>query len=217
MEDKALVLLSGGMDSCWCLFWAKSRFKEVDTITFHYSQRHIKEIEMAYLLARTANVSNFLMPVPQIPALGDSALVRPGSVSEKHRYGDLPASFVPGRNILFLTLAGMYAFKLGTHNLVGGMSQEDYSGYPDCREEAIRPIDEALSQGMDYPLAILTPLMYKSKAQSLLEASEECLKAMKYTQTCYEGLRPPCRKCPSCLLREKAYKEAGLEDPLLNV
>jgi len=216
--SKALVLLSGGMDSTICLYWAKEHFENVNALSINYGQKHLIEVECARKIANFANVSWDLISIDILKDIGDSALVTHGNVNVKHRSSpDLPASFVPGRNILLLTIAGIYAYKLDINNLVGGMCQTDSSGYPDCRRTCIGSLADTLTYGMNRDLQIHTPLMYLTKAEALKMAIsfEGCVTALGYSHTCYNGKRPPCMECPACKLREKGFIEAGLSDPLL--
>lgn len=215
-NSKALVLLSGGADSTICLYWALENYTQVEALNISYGQKHSIEIKAAREIARKAKVTLYEVTTNIFQQLGDSALVTGGEVNEKHRSGLLPASFVPGRNILFLTIAGAFAYKLGAGSIITGTCQTDYSGYPDCRSEFIEAFGHALQLGLQYQLEIRTPLMFLSKAESvhLAASMPGCLDALALSHTCYNGKRPPCGQCPSCLLREKGFKEAGIVDPL---
>ena len=165
---KALVLLSGGMDSTIATYWAKEKFEKVETIGFDYMQRHLEaEMNAAFCVASLARVPHARFNLGVLYQMGDSALFQHSNadVCAEHRVGGLPASFVPGRNILFLTVAAMYAYKIGASHLIGGMCQTDYSGYPDCRAEFISFMQTALTHGLAYPLTIQTPFMYMTKAE----------------------------------------------------
>ena len=220
LRSKAIILFSGGQDSTTCLYWAMNKFGKENIIALNiwYGQRHAIEIESAEKIAREmANVKyqNFKTTIFQ--DIGDSALVQSGNISEKHRSNpDLPASFVPGRNILFLTIAAAMAYKYDALNIVTGVCQTDYSGYPDCRKIAIMATEDAISLGMGKNFKIHTPLMYLTKAQTVEMAMElpGCMEALSYSHTCYEGQYPPCMECPSCILRDKGFKEAGVIDPI---
>jgi len=216
-NDNCLVLLSGGQDSTTCLFWALNNFNEVNALFINYKQRHRIEEESAFKIANLAGVPIGLICTDIIADIGDSALVMTGDILSKHRSGDLPASFVPGRNILFLTIAAMYAYKLGIHNIVAGVCETDYSGYPDCRQKTIDSVQNTLNLGMEYDFVIHTPLMYKTKCETVIMASllSGCWDALAWSHTCYEGKIPPCGKCPSCVLRARGFEEAGYEDPLI--
>ena len=217
MKTKCLVLLSGGQDSTTCLFWAKKKFGITETVSFDYGQRHRIELKSAAKIAGLAGVKNSVIVIKEFEAIKYSALLDlKADVSKKHSLNkDLPATFVPGRNILFLTAAAALAYTKGIKNIVIGVSQVDYSGYPDCRGEFIKSMEKSLSLSMEYPLKIHTPLIKLDKKKTVLLAKKlGALDIMKHTHTCYEGANPPCGKCPACLLREKGFKEAGIKDPL---
>jgi 7-cyano-7-deazaguanine synthase len=217
-KDKALVVLSGGQDSTTCLYWAIDRYglEAVETLTFDYGQRHRIELECAAAIARFAGVPNRVLPIDTFAALGGNALTDRKVEVRDAQGGALPNTFVPGRNLVFLTFAAAYAWQRGIGNLVTGVAQTDYSGYPDCREETIAALQTALRLGMESEVAIHTPLMHLSKKETVeLLADLGGLEALAFSHTCYEGLRPPCGRCPACLLREKGFAEAGIEDPLL--
>ena len=217
-EDAALVVLSGGQDSTTCLYWALARFGDVRTLTFDYGQRHRIEIDCAQRVAARAGVPNHVLPIDSLAALGgnsltDAALPVPRGDGEAD---GLPNTFVPGRNLLFLTLAAAYAWQHGIRHLVTGVAQTDYSGYPDCRGETIAALQQALRLGMEREFVIHTPLMHLSKKDTVLLAAENGgLEAMALTHTCFNGERPPCGECPACLLRARGFAEAGIADPLL--
>jgi len=219
-EQQALVVLSGGQDSTTCLYWAIERFgkQNVSTVTFDYGQRHRIEIECATNIAEQAGVPNDCLPIDTFKALGGDALtdneidVEPDTAGDN----DMPNTFVPGRNLVFLTFAAALAYQRGIGNLVTGVAQTDYSGYPDCREETIHALQKALRAGMESDVVIHTPLMHLSKRQTVELARDlGALGAMGLTQSCYNGMRPPCGECPACILRAKGFTEAGIEDPLL--
>jgi 7-cyano-7-deazaguanine synthase len=219
--ENALVVLSGGQDSTTCLYWAIDRFGtgNVETVTFDYGQRHRIELECAGRVAALARVPNRVLPIDTFAALGGDALtdetvaVRPGVDAAT----GLPNTFVPGRNLIFLTFAAAYAYRRGIGHLVTGVAQTDYSGYPDCREATIESLQQTLCLGMDFDIAIHTPLMHLSKKETVELARDlGALPAMAHTHTCYNGLRPPCGVCPACKLRARGFAEAGLADPLLD-
>lgn len=214
----AVVVLSGGQDSTTCLAWAMRRFAPVDAITFDYGQRHRVELACAAEVARRAGVRHHrTIGVDSLRQLGGDALT--GAVDGALGAagpGGLPNTFVPGRNLLFLTLAAAWAWRLGTRDLVTGVCQTDYSGYPDCRADTMAALAQALRLGLDAPVAIHTPLMHLSKADSVRLARDEgALELLAWTHTCYAGSVPPCGTCPACQLRAKGFAEAGLPDPLL--
>ncbi len=210
---KALVLLSGGQDSTTCAAWAKARFTEVYGISFDYGQRHRVELDCALDVAGKLNIP---LKTTVIPAFGGSALINDHKeVADVGGPAGLPTTFVPGRNAVFLSVAAAYASTRGITNLVVGMCQTDYSGYPDCREEFRIAMEVALSAALPHSVAIHTPLMHLTKAETIGLAQElGVLRLMASTHTCYLGERPPCGECPACRLRAKGFKEAGLEDPL---
>lgn len=219
-EQQALVVLSGGQDSTTCLYWAIERFgrANVSTVTFDYAQRHRIEIECAANVAKQAGVTNICLPIDTFAALGGDALTdrRIDVECSTAPDNDLPNTFVPGRNLVFLTFAAALAYQRGIGNIVTGVAQTDYSGYPDCRDETIRALQTALRAGMESDVVIHTPLMHLSKRQTVELARDlGGLEAMGLTHTCYNGMRPPCGECPACTLRAKGFAEAGIEDPLL--
>lgn len=222
MDDKALVILSGGQDSTTCMYWALERYGTgaVETVTFDYGQRHRIEIECAANVARLAGVPNAVLPIDTFAALGGNALTDPecavpeGAAAE----GELPATFVPGRNLIFLTFAAAFAWPRGIRHLVTGTAQTDYSGYPDCRRDTLDALENALSLGLDRPMTIHTPLMNRTKKETVELAQRlGAIEAMALTHTCYNGERPPCGTCAACLLRARGFAEAGIADPLLDV
>ena len=213
----AVVVLSGGQDSTTCLFWAKQKFSgEIEAITFDYGQRHRIELESAARVASIANVPHKILPINTFNTLGGNALTGEIEVSsELDSESGLPNTFVPGRNLIFLTFAAAYAYQRKISNLVTGVAQTDYSGYPDCREKTIQALEKAINLGMESEVNIHTPLMFKSKKETVELARDlGALKAMGYTLTCYHGQQPPCGACPACILRAKGFEEAGIPDPL---
>lgn len=219
-DDKALVLLSGGQDSTTCLYWAIDRFgrENVATLSFDYGQRHRIELDCAVAIAKHAGVAHHCLPIDTFSALGgdaltDSDIAVATAIDEST---GLPNTFVPGRNLIFLTYAAALAWQLDAGHLVTGVAQTDYSGYPDCREETITALQQALRLGMESNVQIHAPLMHLSKAQTVKLARDlGGLDAMALTHTCYKGQRPPCGECPACVLRAKGFEEAGVEDPLI--
>lgn len=217
---QALIVLSGGQDSTTCLYWAIEKWgkENLETLTFDYGQRHRIELDAAREVTEVAGVPNTILPIDTLRVLGGSALTEGGIQvkSEVDPTTSLPNTFVPGRNLIFLTYAAAFAYQRGIHDLVTGVAETDYSGYPDCREPTIKAIEQAIQLGMDYQFRIHTPLMHRSKAETVMLAKElGGLEAMAYTHTCYNGQRPPCGTCPACVLRAKGFAEAGIEDPLV--
>ncbi|MCS7065792.1 MAG: 7-cyano-7-deazaguanine synthase QueC [Fimbriimonadales bacterium] len=217
IAPSAVVLLSGGQDSTTCLYWARGRFDRLYALTFDYGQRHRIELDAARIIARMAGVvEHRILPMRELEELGGSALLSDTPIQETGGRGNLPNTFVPGRNLLFLTLAAAWAYQLECHDLVGGMCQTDYSGYPDCRRATLDALEEAIRLGMEWEIQIHTPLMFLTKAQSVKLAVEVgAMDALAYSHTCYEGRFPPCGVCPACRLRARGFEEAGIEDPLL--
>jgi len=229
IDESALVVFSGGQDSTTCLIWALKKFKEVSVITFNYKQRHQVEIECSKKIIdlinnRKMSALNWLGKTPQIDQrivdisflseLLQTAMIQDTEIKYDEDTG-LPTTFVPGRNILFLTISGAYAYQKKIKHIVAGVCQTDYSGYPDCRDTTIKSLEETLKLGMDYNLSIHTPLMWKTKAETIILMQElGGFDLLEYTHTCYKGERPACGKCFACELRIKGFKEAGLDDPL---
>lgn len=219
---KALVVLSGGQDSVTCLYWAKKHYEEVIAITFNYGQRHRIELESAIKTASLANVEHETINVKGTLE-GTSPLVNFNFEVEQYKDaeslpGGLEKTFVPSRNMLFLTIASNRAYVHECDFIVTGVSQEDFGGYPDCRETFIRSMEMTINKGLDKDIRIITPLINLTKKETVELAyslGEDCWDALSYSHTCYNGHYPPCGNCHSCLLREKGFKEAGLADPLI--
>lgn len=220
MTGSALVLLSGGQDSFTCLHWALRHFSRVEALSFSYGQRHQVELKYARAMAEAKAIPTHLLDTGDLMArLGPSALLGHGDISGSHPGAPgLPASFVPGRNGLFLTLASAFWFSRvsGPLDLVIGACEADYSGYPDCREPFIKAKAAELSLGLDRAVTIHTPLMWLKKADTFRLAKEWGVlnDLVTNTLTCYEGdetLHPwgrGCGVCPACLLRAKGFAEA---------
>jgi len=213
----ALVILSGGQDSTTALFWAKKQFGYVEAITFDYGQRHRTELESAKKVAEIAGVPHKLVRVTALEQLADNAMIKDEEIVINKTTG-LPTTFVPGRNLIFVTLAAGYAYTKGIKDLILGVSQVDYSGYPDCRKETMESLEKTISLGMDFDFTIHVPLIDKNKKDTVLMAKElGVLDVMKHTHTCYKGQRLPCGECPACKLRAKGFAEAGLKDPIFSL
>jgi 7-cyano-7-deazaguanine synthase len=223
----ALVLFSGGQDSTTCLAWALARFSQVETIGFDYGQRHRIELGQRDLLRDgLARVSpswrerlgaDHVISIEALGAISDTALTRDAEIAFDAK--GLPNTFVPGRNILFLTFAAALAYRRGVADIVGGMCETDYSGYPDCRNETIRAVESALNLGMERNFLIHTPLMWLDKASTWRLAEElggEALLRLivEETHTCYLGERGArfdwghgCGECPACRLRAAGWEK----------
>ncbi|MEK7545043.1 MAG: 7-cyano-7-deazaguanine synthase QueC [Patescibacteria group bacterium] len=214
---KALILHSGGQDSTTCLAWAMKKFgrENIETISFDYGQRHKTELASARKICKKLDIKNTVLKTDVFKHLGKNALTHDLKMTTPKKA--LPSTFVPGRNIFFLTLAAAYAYDRGIHDLVTGVCETDYSGYPDCRENTMKSLEKTLSYGMDYQFKIHTPLMFLTKAKTVeLIKKLGHLDLLALTHTCYKGKNPPCKKCPSCILRAKGFQQANEEDPLLN-
>ncbi len=210
--NKAVVIFSGGQDSTTCLVQALEQYDEVHAITFDYGQRHREEIEVAQKLTSKLGVkAHKVMDVTLLNELAVSSLTRDDiPVSHELQENGLPNSFVPGRNILFLTLAGIYAYQVGAKTLITGVCETDFSGYPDCRDEFVKAMNSALAQGMDYDLEVKTPLMWLNKAETWAMADH--YKALELVRdeslTCYNGIvGTGCGDCPACLLRANGVQD----------
>ncbi|GJG99171.1 7-cyano-7-deazaguanine synthase QueC [Paraburkholderia terrae] len=226
MKTRAIVLFSGGQDSTTCLAWALDRYEYVETVGFDYGQRHSVELECRVNVLRRLREDfpawgaklgdDHMLDLSILGQISDTALTQ-GKAIEMQASG-LPNTFVPGRNLLFFTLAGALAYRRGLQLLVGGMCETDYSGYPDCRDSTLKALQVAISLGMDQPLAIETPLMWIDKADTWRMA--DTLGGTAFvdlirteTHTCYLGDRNErhdwgygCGECPACQLRQKGYE-----------
>ena len=224
---KALVLFSGGQDSTACLAWALDRYAEVETIGFDYGQRHRIELECRQTVRREL-IAQFpawaaklgedhLLDLSLLGQISHTAMTE--NVAIEMQANGLPNTFVPGRNLLFLTFAATLAYRRGASVLVGGMCETDYSGYPDCRDNTLKALQVALSLGLDAPMTLETPLMFITKAQtwalteSLGGAALNEL-VIEHTHTCYLGERTQrhawgwgCGSCPACELRARGFAE----------
>ncbi len=219
---KALVVLSGGQDSTTCLYWALREFgaANVEAVTFDYGQRHRVELDCARKIAQLAGVRQTVLPIDTFAAIGGNALTDDSIAPEEGARDDadtaLPNTFVPGRNLVFLSFAAALAYTRGIEHVVTGVAQTDYSGYPDCRENTLKALELALRLGMDSRVTLHAPLMFMSKADTVrLSQDVGAMDAMAWSHTCYNGEVPPCGRCASCELRAKGFAEAGVADPLV--
>jgi len=210
-SEKALVLFSGGQDSTTCLFWAKKYFDEVFTVCFDYGQRHRVEIQAAKSIAEKADIPFQVLKLDLISKITVNALTSPQIEVENEKPNEgLPNTLVEGRNMLFLTYAAILAKSKGIKNLVTGVGQADYSGYPDCRNDFIVSLNQTLNLSMDFNYTIHTPLMWKSKAEVWQMAAElEIFDLVKNeTVTCYNGIKGAgCGSCRSCCLRSRGLEQ----------
>jgi 7-cyano-7-deazaguanine synthase len=226
MNNGALVLFSGGQDSTTCLAWALARYPKVETIGFDYGQRHAIELQVRPTILEKIRALNadwdaklgedHMIDLSLIGKISHTALTQDVEIAMQEN--GLPNTFVPGRNLLFMTVAATVAYRRGLDVLVGGMCETDFSGYPDCRDDTMKALQVALNLGMATRLKLETPLMWIDKAQtwelarslggpSLIELIRED------THTCYLGERGTlhdwgygCGKCPACALRANGYK-----------
>jgi 7-cyano-7-deazaguanine synthase len=226
IDEPALVLFSGGQDSATCLAWALARFSRVETVGFSYGQRHIIELQCRdALLAGMAALRPdwaaklgdcHTLDIPTLGTISETALTR--DVAIEIGESGLPNTFVPGRNLVFLTFAAALAYRRGIAHIVGGMCETDYSGYPDCRDETIKALNTALNLGMARRFHLHTPLMWRDKAETwslahrlggagLIELIRD------HSHTCYLGERGEkhawgygCGHCPACQLRAKGWE-----------
>lgn len=209
-QSAALVVFSGGQDSTTCLYWALRNFKEVHTITFTYGQKHSREVEMARQLAEKAGVSFFLQDASFISQIGTSSLTDTSIEMDQEKPADsFPNTFVPGRNMFFLSIAAVYAREKGIRHLVTGVSQTDFSGYPDCRDSFIKSMNVTLNLAMDEQFVIHTPLMWIDKEETWALADELGVLDIirNETLTCYNGIPGDgCGHCPSCKLRNEGLR-----------
>lgn len=210
-RNKALVVFSGGQDSTTCLFWALENFKEVHTITFTYGQKHSLEVEMAKKIADKAGVDFHLTDIASIASIGRNALTDISMKMDEEKPAErCPNTFVPGRNLFFISIAAVYARENGIFDIVTGVSQTDFSGYPDCRDSFIRSLNVTLNLAMDEQFVIHTPLMWIDKAQTWALADRLGVMDLvrKETLTCYNGIPGDgCGHCPACRLRNEGLKK----------
>lgn len=226
-EGCALVLFSGGQDSTVCLAWALERYQRVETIGFAYGQRHAVELgQRPLILAEIARrfpawgprlADDHVLELATLGAISETALTRDAQFAMTA--AGMPNTFVPGRNLLFLTYAAALAYRRGIRTLVGGMCETDYSGYPDCRNDTLQTLAKAISLGMDTPYAIETPLMLIDKAGTWamaeqLGGSDLVDLIVEHTHTCYTADRTTrhawgygCGECPACHLRANGWEK----------
>jgi 7-cyano-7-deazaguanine synthase len=218
MTSSALVLFSGGQDSTVCLAWALARFDRVETVGFDYGQRHSAELAARPRILEKLGCeklgADHLLSLDVLKQIGGSALT--DDVKIEMGESGLPTTFVPGRNVLFLTVAAALGYRRGISDLVGGMCETDFSGYPDCRDQTVRATARALSLGLARDITVHTPLMWIDKAATWALAEElggAVLVDLIVTETvtCYNGDPAPhdwgrgCGACPSCELRAAGY------------
>ena len=208
-KEKAVVVFSGGQDSTTCLFWAKKRYKEVIAVSFDYGQKHSLELECAKDICKKYDVEHHIMDLNLLNQLAPNSLTRVDiKVDKKKEEDKLPNSFVDGRNMLFLTFVAVFAKQRGINTIITGVSQSDFSGYPDCGDVFIKSLNVTLNLAMDYQFEVLTPLMWIDKAETWKLADDlGVLDIVKNeTLTCYNGIKGNgCGECPACTLRKNGY------------
>lgn len=224
-RDKALVLFSGGQDSTVCLAWALQRFAAVETVGFDYGQRHRVELDLRPRIRealagldplwRDRLGADHLIRLDALGEVSETALTRDTAIEMTE--SGLPTTFVPGRNLIFLTFAGAVAYRRGAKHLVAGMCETDYSGYPDCRDDTVKAVQVALTLGMDRRFVLHTPLMWIDKAATFALAREIggdglLQVVVEETHSCYLGDRTRrhdwgygCGECPACRLRADGW------------
>lgn len=206
-NDDVLVLFSGGQDSTTCLYWAKRNFRNVYALSFIYGQKHQKEVEVAKKIANKASVKLEIMDVSFIGRLGNNSLTNDSLSMDMEKPSEgFPNTFVPGRNLFFLSIAAVYAREHNINHIVTGVSQTDFSGYPDCRDAFIKSLNVTLNLAMDGQFILHTPLMWIDKAETWAMADELGVFNIirNETMTCYNGIAGDgCGHCPACLLRKK--------------
>lgn len=208
-NNKAIVVFSGGQDSTTCLFYAKKHFKEVVLVTINYGQRHDTEIEVAKKIAQEQNVEHHILDMSLLSQLTPNALTQHDLKIEETEDG-IPNTFVPARNLLFLSFAGALAYQIKAKHIITGVCETDFSGYPDCRDSFIKSMNVTLSLSMDRDFVIHTPLMWLDKAQTWELADN--LGVLDYirenTLTCYNGIiGDGCGECPACQLRSRGLEQ----------
>ena len=232
-DDTALVLFSGGQDSATCLVWALERFKNVETIALDYGQNHSVELEVRleflrilkekYPIYRDKLGQDHSLDLKVLGQISDTSLTR--SKELEYTTAGLPNTFVPARNLVFLSLAAALAYRRDAKHIILGVCETDYSGYPDCRDDTIKAMQVALNLGMDSRLVLHTPLMWRDKAQTWeLAMNLGDLKLVElikeYTHTCYSGNRSTlhewgygCNECPACDLRKQGWEKFNKLNP----
>lgn len=211
-DNKALVVFSGGQDSTTCLFYAKEKFEEVELVTFQYGQRHDTEIEVAKKIADEQGLKHHILDMSLLSQLTPNALTQHNLEIEQTDDG-VPNTFVPARNLLFLSFAGALAYQIKARHIITGVCETDFSRYPDCRDDFVKSMNVTLNLSMDKNFVIHTPLMWLDKKETW--ALSDQLGVLDYvrnqTLTCYNGIiADGCGECPACKLRARglnAYLE----------
>lgn len=226
-SSKTLVVLSGGQDSVTCMHWAIRQWGKdnVSAISFDYGQKHRRELHQAKDITLKNDIKHMTVNMPHME--GSSPLTSSNELGKYDSADDLPGgvepTFIPGRNIMFLALASNIAGAYNFVNIVTGVCDADYGGYPDCRSDFINVMQDAINLGLgvkgtDEQIIIYTPLMKRTKKQTVelaKELGEACWRDLAETHTCYDGNEIPCMKCHACHIRIRGFAEAGEWDPLL--
>ena len=208
-REEAVVVFSGGQDSTTCLLMALKKYKKVYAVSFDYGQKHKLELDCAKEIAEKFGVEHVILDMSLLNQLAPNSLTRSDiDVDEDAPETGTPNTFVDGRNMVFLTFAAIYAKQKGVSDIITGVSQSDFSGYPDCRDEFIKSLNVSLNLAMDYEFDIITPLMWLDKMETWKMADDlgglDVIRDM--TLTCYNGLKGEgCGNCPSCKLRKKGF------------
>jgi len=223
LHKKAIVLFSGGLDSTTCLYWALSRGYTCETLTVTYGQRHVREIQSARQIAQKLGVKTHFVDV-KFPWLASSSLVDTAqhlpvqSLAQIEQHA-IPSTYVPGRNLLFLSMAGSLADAVDADAIVAGPNAVDFSGYPDCTPDFYKAAADALNRGtkkgVTQGLEVLAPLMYLSKTD-IVRLAAELKVPFELTWSCYAGGDKPCGTCDSCKLRARGFAQAGVHDTSLD-
>jgi 7-cyano-7-deazaguanine synthase len=208
-KESVVVVFSGGQDSTTCLFWAKKRFRDVIAVSFDYNQKHKQELDCAINICNKYDVEHHILDMSLLNQLAPNSLTRTDiKVDEDKPENGLPNSFVDGRNLLFLTFVAIFAKQRGINHIITGVSQSDFSGYPDCRDVFVKSTNVTLNLAMDFEFVIHTPLMWINKEETWKLADDlGVLDIIKNeTLTCYNGIiGDGCGECPACKLRNKGY------------
>ena len=221
-KKKAVVLLYGGLDSATTLYWAKQKGFKIFCLIFDYGQRHPKEIKKALVLAKKTNSSYKIVKIT-LPWKGSALLDKKAKLPRNRDFvqmkKEIPSTYVPSRNIIFLSFASSYAEGIGAKDIFIGANALDYSGYPDCRPSFFKAFRQVLQKGTKEGVAggavkIHTPLLRKTKSE-IIRLGLKLKVPYHLTWSCYQGGRKPCGLCDSCSLRAKGFKESGIKDPVL--
>jgi len=212
INETALVVFSGGQDSTTCLFWALKNFSKVVALTFVYGQKHVVEVDHAKAIAQKAGVEWFCQDVSFISSLSSGCSLTDTNIpmDERKPVESCPNTFVPGRNLFFMSVAAVFAREKGIRHIVTGVSETDYSGYPDCRDAFIKSLNVTLNLAMEDQFILHTPLMWIDKAQTWALADELGVLDLVRTETvtCYNGVAGDgCGHCPACQLRREGLEK----------